>query len=86
MTDMTRLQQQIADLIARVLQIEVAAPDADLLASGMFDSLAVVTLIAEVEDLVGFELPLDDFDIESFRTVERIAEFVGGCFSGQGAA
>jgi acyl carrier protein len=59
-----------------VLQIEVTSSDDDLIAGGMLDSLGVVTLIAELEVDLGYELLLDEFDIESFRTVRRIAAFV----------
>jgi len=76
MTDVVGLEQQIADIVRDVLQIDVASPDADLMATGMFDSLAVVSLIAEIETTLGFELPLDEFEVDSFRTIERIAAFV----------
>jgi acyl carrier protein len=70
------LEQQIAGLVRDVLQIEVTSSDDDLIAGGMLDSLGVVTLIAELEVDLGYELLLDEFDIESFRTVRRIAAFV----------
>lgn len=76
MTDVAGLEQQIADIVRDVLQIDVASPGDDLMATGMFDSLAVVSLIAEIETTLGIELPLDEFEVDSFRTVERIAAFV----------
>jgi D-alanine--poly(phosphoribitol) ligase subunit 2 len=42
----------------------------------MLDSLALVMLITTLEDTFACELPLDDFEIERFRSVERIAEFL----------
>ncbi|HEX6568574.1 MAG TPA: acyl carrier protein [Acidimicrobiales bacterium] len=86
MTDVDRLEEQIAGIVREVLQIEVASHDTDLVATGMFDSLAVVSLIAEIEVALGFELPLDEFEVDSFRTVERIAAFVDASRPGQGVA
>lgn len=80
------LEQQIAALVRDVLQIEVTSSDDDLIAGGMLDSLGVVTLIAELEVDLGQELLLDEFDIESFRTVRRIAAFVVDSRQTQGAA
>jgi acyl carrier protein len=80
------LEQQIAGLVRDVLQIEVTSSDDDLIAGGMLDSLGVVTLIAELEVDLGYELLLDEFDIESFRTVRRIAAFVIDSRQTQGAA
>jgi acyl carrier protein len=80
------LEQQIAGLLRDVLQIEVTSSDDDLIAGGMLDSLGVVTLIAELEVDLGYELLLDEFDIESFRTVRRIAAFVIDSRQTQGAA
>jgi acyl carrier protein len=70
------LDDRITGLVRDVLQIEVASRDDDLLADGMLDSLGIVTLIAELEGALGYELMLDEFDIEDFRTVGSIAAFV----------
>ncbi|HEX6424352.1 MAG TPA: phosphopantetheine-binding protein [Acidimicrobiales bacterium] len=84
MTGAVALEKQIADIVREVLQIEVASPDDDLVATGLFDSLAVVSLIAEIEVVLGYELPLDEFEVDSFRTVGRIAAFVDPSRSSQG--
>jgi D-alanine--poly(phosphoribitol) ligase subunit 2 len=67
---------QIMDLIRNRLSVEVPAANTDLIASGLLDSLALVTLITALEEAFACELPLDDFDLERFRSVERIAEFL----------
>ncbi len=63
-------------LIRDVLSFEVPTDNTDLIDSGVIDSLALVTMIAEIEEEFQVELPLDDFDVEQFRSVERIAEFL----------
>jgi acyl carrier protein len=80
------LEEQVAGLVREVLQVDVASHDDDLLASGMLDSLAIVNLIAELEGVLGHELMLDEFDIDDFRTVGRIATFVEASRPAAGAA
>ncbi len=67
---------RISDLIRDRLSVEVPTPDTDLIELGLLDSLALVTLIAALEEAFACELPLDDFDLERFRSVECIGEFL----------
>jgi D-alanine--poly(phosphoribitol) ligase subunit 2 len=73
-----QLMARISNLICDALNIEITAVDVDLIDTGLLDSLALVTLITEIEQEFGYELPLDDFDVERFRSVERIADFLAG--------
>lgn len=66
----------VTDLIRDRLSVDVPASDTDLIESGLLDSLALVTLISALEEAFACELPLDDFDLECFRSVERIVEFL----------
>ena len=68
--------ERIRRLLADVLSIEVPTNDTDLAEAGLLDSLALVTLIAEVEYEFQVELPLGDLDVDRFRSVDRIAEFL----------
>ena len=67
---------RIGGVIRDALGVEVPSTDTDLIDTGLLDSLALVSLITEIEQEFGFQLPLDDFDVDAFRTVGRIAEFV----------
>jgi acyl carrier protein len=69
---------QVRELIRGRLSVDVPDVHTDLLDEGLLDSLALVMLIAAVEESFACELPLDDFDVENFRTVARIAEFLIG--------
>jgi len=66
----------IVDLIRDRLGLDVEGPDTDLLDSGLLDSLALVMLIAALEESFACELPLDDFDLEHFRSARRMTEFL----------
>lgn len=69
-TDRVRL------VIEEALSVDVPDADTDLIETGVIDSLGLVTMIAELEDEFRLELPLDDLDVDRFRSVNRIAEFL----------
>ena len=66
----------ILELIRDRLNIDVVDVDVDLIETGMVDSLALVTLITALEEMFACELPLDDFDIENFRSAHRITQYL----------
>ena len=70
------IRSRITELIRDRLSVDVPAADTDIIESGLLDSLALVTLIAAIEETFACELPLEDFDIERFRSVERIFQFL----------
>jgi D-alanine--poly(phosphoribitol) ligase subunit 2 len=72
----TEVVRQLHQLLRDRLTVDVPAPDADLIDSGLLDSLGLVMLISGLEELFAFELPLDDFDLDRFRSLERIAEYL----------
>jgi D-alanine--poly(phosphoribitol) ligase subunit 2 len=66
----------ILQLIRDRLNIDVVDVDVDLIDTGVVDSLALVTLIITLEEMFACELPLDDFDIENFRSARRITQYL----------
>ena len=76
MTPVTSLTEQVAELIRDVLQVDVPTPASDLVEEGLIDSLALVSLITEVELEFGVRLPIDEFDLSRFRSAEQIAVVV----------
>jgi acyl carrier protein len=63
-------------LIEDVLNIEVPDEDTDLIHSGVLDSLALVSLIVGIEQEFQLELPLEDLDLDQFRSVGSIAQLL----------
>ena len=63
-------------MFAEALKIHVPSDDTDLIDGGLLDSLALVELLFQIEREFGVEVSLDDFEIESFRSVALIADFV----------
>jgi len=76
MTDSAALTSQVAALIEDVLAVEVPDPRTDLVNAGLIDSLALVSLITEVELEFAIRLPIDEFDLSRFRSAEQIAAVV----------
>jgi acyl carrier protein len=67
---------RVGRLIAETLSIDVPSDDTDLFDSHLIDSLALVTLIAEIEEEFGIRIELEELDLDHFRSVGRIAEFL----------
>ena len=65
---------RISNLVGDLLFIDPPAPEDDLIEAGLIDSLAVVTLIDGIEAEFETRLPLDEFEIDDFRSVGRIAD------------
>jgi acyl carrier protein len=65
-------------LLKDKLHIEVPSDDTDLMESGLLDSLSLVALMAGLEEEFGIAISFDEIELDNFRTVSRIAAFVGG--------
>jgi acyl carrier protein len=77
-TELTQNHSLILELQALFLDklsIQVE-PEKDLFATGVFDSMALVQFILLLEDHFGIHVPLEDLEIDSFRSVAKIAELV----------
>jgi D-alanine--poly(phosphoribitol) ligase subunit 2 len=66
----------VHNLFREVLTIEVPRSDTDLIDTGLLDSLGLVELLFEIERQFDIDLQLDELDLDNFRTIERICEFV----------
>ena len=76
MTEAQELETRITQLFAEQLEIEVPSPDLDLFQAGVVDSLLFVKLLAILEEQFGFRLAFDELEIDDFRSVRCIAQFV----------
>ena len=76
MSDPNTLARQISALFAERLHLEVPSPETDLIDTGLVDSLTFVEFLAQLEREFGIQVSLEDLEIDHFRTVSRIAQFV----------
>ena len=75
---MNDVREGLAEIFRQELGFEPPAADTDIVAAGLLDSLALVTLLFEVEQQFGVRIPLEDLDIDSLRTIDRIVELIEG--------
>ena len=68
--------ERIDRIFREALSVEVPASTTDIIAAGLLDSLALVTLLFEVEQEFDLRIPLENLDIDGLRTVERIAALI----------
>ena len=73
-TTVARIQR----IFEEVLNISVPTPQTDIIEGALLDSLALVTLVFEVEQEFGLKIPLEALEIDDFRSIESIAGFVAG--------
>jgi D-alanine--poly(phosphoribitol) ligase subunit 2 len=76
MSDSNRLREQIAGVFAGALHLDVPAFDTDLFETGVLDSLAFVELLLQLEREFGVTTSVDDLEVENFRSINSIADFV----------
>ena len=70
------LYDEIITVFLERLNVTVPSLDADLLASGVLDSLALVELLVQIEARYGIQISLEKLDFDDFRSVSAIAAFV----------
>ena len=70
------LQTAIADLLLNALHLHVPSTSTDLIESGMMDSLTFVDLLTHLEREFDITIDPDDLETDSFRSIDKIVEFV----------
>jgi len=70
------IHQKLTELFAKKLNLEVSSVDTDLVGTGLLDSLALVELLAQLEETFGISVSTDDLEFENFRSIASIARFV----------
>ncbi len=76
MSGNAHLHDQIRELFWEKLNLEVPSNNTDLLEAGFLDSLHFVELLLHLEQEFGTHIPLEDFELDNFRTITTIADFV----------
>jgi methoxymalonate biosynthesis acyl carrier protein len=69
-------EQDIRRVLSEKMYVEVASPDADLLSTGVLDSLALIQLLVHLEDEFGVKIALDQIEIEDLRSTYSIARLI----------
>jgi acyl carrier protein len=72
----TVLIEQLKSIFSTQLSIEITDECTDLLDAGIIDSLTMVDLLSNLEGRYGFTVVMEELDIEFFRNLQSIAEYV----------
>jgi acyl carrier protein len=70
------LHDKISRLLSEKIQIETSSIESDLVETGLLDSLKLVELMTSLEDEFGITISFDEIEIDNFRSVVSIAEYV----------
>ena len=76
MIEQNGVYRKLTELFAKKLNLEVSSVDTDLVETGLLDSLALVELLAQLEETFGVSISTDDLELENFRSIANIAGFV----------
>ena len=67
---------RVVALIRQVAGIDVADPHANLLTTGIIDSLAVVSWLLAIEQEFAVSVDVNSHDLDDFQSVERNTMFI----------
>ena len=76
MLERKTIQSRIATLFSEKLRLKAPAPEADLFETQILDSLRFVVLLVELEKAFGTPVSLDNLEVDNFRSIEKIAEYL----------
>jgi methoxymalonate biosynthesis acyl carrier protein len=76
MNNINELRERVAHLFSGGMNLDVPSADTDLFDTGVLDSLAFVELLLQLEREFGLTTSVDDLEVENFKSIARIADFV----------
>ncbi|MDA0839249.1 MAG: phosphopantetheine-binding protein [Planctomycetota bacterium] len=71
-----QLKKMIVELLFLKIQPDEIGTDDDLMETIDLDSVRIFDIVVGLETEMDIEIDEDEFDIENFRTVRQIAEFI----------
>jgi acyl carrier protein len=74
--DFQTIQTRLSALFAEVMHVEVPSVDTDLFDTGILDSQRFVELLLHIEQNFNTRIDVEDFEIENFRCIEKIATLI----------
>lgn len=68
--------ERITQFFTERVNVEPGSPETDLIESGLLDSLTFVDLLVYIEEVFGVRIPLEQLELDSCRTIDRLARLV----------
>lgn len=76
MGDPATVEARIARILLNHLHLDIPSAEMDLFETGALDSLGFVEFLLQLEQEFGVKVPLEDLQLDNFRTIQRIGQFV----------
>jgi acyl carrier protein len=70
------IETSLGAFFKNTLNVEIQSSEDNLIETGVLDSLMLVDLVLFMEQTFNVSPSLEDFEIENFATVSRMADFV----------
>ena len=71
-----QVQTELAALFSERLNAEVPSDTTDLFETGILDSQRFVELLLHIEQKFNTQILIEQFEIENFRSIDRIANLI----------
>jgi len=68
---------KLTDIFSTKLSLQIDSPDADLLNTGLLDSMRLVELLLTIEHEFCIQIKLEETDLDNFRSISSIALMLG---------
>ena len=78
--------EKVREIFTAKLNVEPPEEQADLIAAGILDSFMFVELLLQLEQAFGLKFTLENLEIDNFRSIARITDFVGTSTQSQNLA
>ncbi|HXM22678.1 MAG TPA: phosphopantetheine-binding protein [Terriglobales bacterium] len=75
-TDYETISTRLSALFSEVMHLEVLSAETDLFETGILDSQRFVELLLHIEQHFNTHIDIQDFEIENFRCIEKIAALI----------
>ena len=76
MIDNLLICNSLANFFKNNLDLDIPSNDDDLIDSGLLDSLSFVELLVHIEQNYGFEVSIDEIELNDFRSISSIAHYI----------
>ncbi len=73
---LSSVKLSLREIVHDITGVKVASDDTDLIETGTLDSLALVSLIMELENSFSISIDFDDIELESFRSVTAVCDLL----------
>ena len=77
---------RVVSIFTTNLGLPAPAIDADLFDTGVLDSVTFVDLLLHLEREFGIKCPLEELELDNFRSIGRIVNFIQSAAAAQGCA